>query len=257
MGRLDGKVSIITGCSAGIGKQMAIRFAEEGAKVAICARRGGKLLETAKLCEKAGGQALAVVADVSKPEDLDRFVQKTVERFGTIDILVNNAEGSLPGGATTQAPFIDTPMDYFDLFIQGGLYSTIRMMKLCFPYMKGKEDASVINFSSSTHLGGAALLGLHLSAYATSKAAITGLTRVVAAEWGQYGIRVNVIYPSVVTDTMEASPHYQFILPEMSKNLLKRPGCPEKDVVPVALFLASSDSRFMTGQALFVEGGVH
>ena len=256
MGRLQGKVAIITGTSAGIGKQTAIRFVEEGAKVAMCARREGKLAETAKIMESKGGQVLYMVADVTKPEDLEKLVKKTVDRFGTIDILVNNAEGSLPEGKSHQLPFIDTPIEYYDAMYQGSLLSTVRMMKLCYPYMKGKES-SIINFSSGAHYASLKgnFLGMH--AYAAAKAAVAGITRTVADEWGVDGIRVNVLYPMVVTDTLEEnlSGLKHLVEEEMAKNALKRLGYSYKDCAGVCVFLAGPDSRFMTGQSIHVEGG--
>lgn len=251
MGKLDGKVAIVTGCSSGIGKQIAIRFAEEGAKLAICARREDMLNETASICEERGAQVLPVKVDVSKTDEMEQFVNAVVARFGTVDILVNNAMSGVP-----YVPFEDIPLSYFDNFVQNMLYSNVRMMQLCFPYMKNKE-ASIINLGSSTSLGSNSD-SFYQTAYGTMKGAIAALTRCVAGEWVKYNIRVNLIYPIAVTEAI-ADPSGRHsnsgILAEMANCPLKRYGDPYKDVAPVAVFLASSDSAYMTGQALRAEGG--
>ncbi len=251
MGKLDGKVAIITGCSSGIGKQIAIRFAEEGAKLSICARRQELLNETAKICMEKGAEVLAMVVDVSHMDELENYVAATVERFGTVDVLVNNAVSGVP-----YVPFEEVPLSFFDKFVQNMLYSNVRMMQLCFPYMKDK-DASIINIGSSTSLGGEDE-HFRQTAYGTMKGAIAALTRCVAREWGKYNIRVNLIYPVVVTEAI-ADPNGRHkdsgILAQMAKCALLRYGDPYNDVSPVAVFLASSDSSYLTGQALRAEGG--
>lgn len=251
MAKLDGKVAIVTGASGGLGKQIAIRFAREGAKLAICARTESKLMVTQQICEAAGAEVLAITADVCVYDQLKSFVEMTVDRFGTIDVLVNNA-------ATICAPhpFIDHYVETLDESIQSGLYSTWHLMQLCFPYLK-KNGGSVINFGS---IGG--VQGKEgFAAYAAEKEAIRGLSRVVAREWGEYNIRVNVCCPSVVTDRFEEG--IQCCPPEMKayleasmmNNAMHRRGDPFEDGTPAILFLASDDSRWVTGQTLHVEGG--
>ena len=205
MNRLEGKVVIITGASGGLGKQMALRFAQEGAKLAICARREKKLQETKDLCQQAGAQVLAMVAEEA---------------------------------------------------LHSGLYGTWQMMQLCFPYMK-EHGGSIINFGS---IGG--VNGLEgFAAYAAEKEAIRGLSRVVAREWGQFGIRVNCVCPNVITDRFEEGIHQspkeiqEYLIGNMSQNAMHRPGKAYEDFTPAALFLASEDSRWVTGQTLHVEGG--
>lgn len=265
MGKLNEKVAIITGGGAGIGKQMAIRFAEDGANLALCDINLAALEETAKICEEKGAKVLCFRADIKNKDDLEGFVNKTVETFGTIDILVNNAHGGpLPESASVQAgysetiPFADTPISHFQHFIEGNLYSTINMMQLCFPYMKGKKDASVINYSSCSSKG---MHGIGEGRYAlgTAKGAVAVLSQMVAHEWGQYGIRVNVIYPAAVTDTQMAnlkdSGLYEAVLPKLQDNPMRHAGDPYEDIAPVASFLASEDSKFITGSAFYANGG--
>lgn len=260
MSKLDGKVAIITGCAGGIGKQMAIKFAKKGAKLAICDIMLEKLQETAKICEENGAEVLCLKTNVTKYEELENLVNKTAERFGTIDILVNNAHGGhLPDGQKEDMSFMDTPVSYYQHYIEGNLYSTINMMQLCIPFMKGKTDASIINFSSCASKGMNGL-GYMMSAFGTAKGAVAEMSRLAAYDLGQYGIRVNVVFPGVVTDTIIATSSENALsmdqlLPMMANNPMKRAGNPYDDVAPVAVFLASEDSKFMTGQSFYVNGG--
>ena len=251
MARLQDKVAIITGASGGLGKQIALRFAAEGAKLAICARTENRLAETARLCEEIGAEVLFVPLDLCNNQDLEKFVQATVDRFGTVDILVNNAVTISP-----PHPFLDHSLEELDATVHSGLYATWTLMQLCFPYLKDK-NASVINFGS----GSGRLGNEGYAAYAAVKEAIRGLTRVTAREWGKYGIRVNVLCPSAVTDNVKAG--LEYLPPEMketvtnllSVNPLCRSGDPYEDITPVVLFLASDDSRWITGQDINAEGG--
>lgn len=251
MGRLDQKAAIITGASGGLGKQTAIRFAQEGANLAICARTESKLMETKKLCEEAGATVMAMTADVSKFEDLKAFVDKTIEEFKTIDILVNNAST-----ISEPHPFIAHTGDDLDEALKSGLYGTWNMMQLCYPYLK-EGGGSVINFGS---IGG--VNGLEgFAAYAAEKEAIRALSRVAAREWGVDGIRVNCVCPNVVTDRFEEGIKYspkemqEYLIGTMSANAMHRMGRAYEDFTPAILFFASDDSRWVTGQTLHVEGG--
>lgn len=249
MGKLDGKVVVLTGASAGLGKQIAIRCAAEGAKLAICARTTNKLMVTAELCEKQSAEVLAVTCDVSKYDDLEMFVNKTVERFGTVDVLINNANF-----LADRKPFLDHGISMLDEALQTGLYAHWHLMKLCFPYMKGKQ-ASIINFIS-----GAGTEGLdNYASYAVDKAAIRALSMVVAREWGAYGIRVNNISPAAITDTIMDTlpPEYsEWVTASLSTNAFHRVGDPYEDIAPLVVFLASDDSRWISGQNINADGGV-
>jgi len=255
MGKLDGKVAVITGCASGLGKQHAIRFAHEGAELAICDIQEEKLMETKRLCEKNGAEVVALRCDVGRYEELVGFVEKAAERFGTIDILLNNAHK-----ITDLRPFLDFSVEDLDIELQTSLYATWHMMKLCFPYMRDKPDAgaSIINTASK---GGIEGTRFH-AGYAPAKEAIRGLSRVVAREWGEFNIRVNTVSPGGWTDNVTSQLHKR--RPEVQEwareafkdNPFNRIGDPYDDVSPIVVFLASDDSHWMTGQNLHADGGV-
>ncbi len=246
--RLEGKVIILTGVSAGLGKQLAICLAREGARLAVCARRMDKLTETAELCKKEGGEVLALPCDVSKYEDLKNLVEKTVEQFGTVDVLINNANFE-----ADRMPFMDQDISMLDTALHTGVYAHWHLMKLCYPYLKGKSS-SIINFTSGMYQ-----VGLELYAsYAADKGAIRALSMVVAREWGVDGIRVNTISPIAITDTImhKLAPEYsEWVKDMMSHNSMGRVGDPAEDIAPVVIFLASDESRWITGQNINVDGG--
>ncbi|NPD88627.1 MAG: SDR family oxidoreductase [Asgard group archaeon] len=246
--RLEGKVVVLTGASAGLGKQMSIRLAQEGAKLAICARSVDKLKITADLCEAEGAEVLAEKCDVSKYDDLKKFVDKTVKKFGTIDVLVNNANYE-----ADRQLFLNQDVEELDKALHTGVYAHWHLMKLSYPYMKGKSS-SIINFTSGTYQVG---LDLYAS-YAADKGAIRALSMVVAREWGADGIRVNTISPVAITDTIvdKLSPEYSAWVKGMMKdNAMQRVGDPYSDIAPVLVFLASEESRWITGQNINVDGG--
>jgi len=254
MGKLDGKVVIITGCSSGLGKQQAIRFAVEGAKLAICSRTESKLLETKRICEDKGAEVLAMAIDIMEYDSLVEFVNATVERFGTIDVLVNNAHT-----ITMPKPFLEKTIEDLDLEMKSSVYSYWHLMKLCFPHLKDKPGAggSIVNFASEAAVMGDALY----APYAASKEAVRGLSRVVAREWGQYNIRVNTLCPNGLTENCsgglttlspEAREHIQAAF---VNNPFRRAGDPYEDVAPAVVFLASDDSHWITGQNIHADGG--
>lgn len=254
MNRLDGKVVLITGCAIGIGKQLAIRMAEEGAKLAICSRTESKLMETKRICEEKGAQVLAMAIDIMAYESLVEFVDATVATFGTIDVLVNNAHT-----ITMPAPFLEKTIEDLDLEMKSSVYAYWHLMKLCFPYLRDKSEAgsSIINFASEAAVMGDALY----APYAASKEAVRGLSRVVAREWGQYNIRVNTLCPNGLTDNCSGG--FEALGPVAQAHIEKafvnnpfsRAGDPYTDVAPVVVFLASDDSRWITGQNIHADGG--
>jgi NAD(P)-dependent dehydrogenase (short-subunit alcohol dehydrogenase family) len=248
--RLKDKVAIITGGNQGIGREYSLRFCKEGAKVVIAARNVEKSEQVVKELIDMGGEAMAIKVDVSKEEDTKMMAEKTVEKFGKIDILLNNA--AIYSGLTMKPWDTITPEEWdwvFSVNVKGQWLT----MKAVVPYMKQLGKGKIINTSSATILLGIPLL----LAYATSKSAIVGLTRCVATEVGEFGINVNTICPGLtMTAASTEMPGQPPGLPEFvsSMSALGRDEQPE-DLVGTALFLASEDSDFITGNMIVVDGG--
>lgn len=254
MGKLEGKVVLITGCASGLGKQQAIRMAVEGAKLAICSRTESKLMETKRICEEKGAEVLAMAIDIMEYDSLVKFVEATANKFERIDVLVNNAHT-----ITIPAPFLEKKIEDLDIELRSSVYAYWHLMQLCFPYMRDKSGAgcSIINFASEAAVAGDALY----APYAASKEAVRGLSRVVAREWGQYNIRVNTLCPNGLTDNcsggfaslgIEAQKHIE---KAFVNNPFHRAGDPYNDVAPIVIFLASDDSHWITGQNIHADGG--
>lgn len=247
--RFKDKVIVITGAAAGLGKQNAISFAKEGAKLAICDIQEEKLKVTAELCRAEGAEVLATYTNLKEQNEMKNFVSQIQEKFGRVDVLINGATSS-----NYLVPFIEQSIEDLDHSLKTQAYATWTMMQLCFPLMK-EQGASVINFISNAVQG---LAGF--ASYSAAKGAVGAITRTVAIEWGQYNIRVNNVSPIALTDSAMndySKEILEVIMTEVAQNSpFKRAGDPEKDIVPVILFLASEDSRWITGQDIRVEGGI-
>jgi len=263
MRNFEGKTVIITGGgrarplsdgSAGsIGYGIAIAFAKEGANLVITGRNMQKLLDAKEELERLYGvKVLAVQADISACQDNESVVrgvvEKAVEEFGRIDVLINNAQASASG-----VTLADHTTEQFNLALYSGLYSAFYYMKLCYPYLK-ETRGSVINFAS-----GAGLFGNYgQCAYAAAKEGIRGLSRAAATEWARDGINVNIICPLAWTSQLEAwKEHY----PEAFAANVKVPpmghfGHTELEIGRACVALASPDFKYMSGETLTLEGGL-
>jgi NAD(P)-dependent dehydrogenase (short-subunit alcohol dehydrogenase family) len=243
---LAGKVAVITGASSGLGVAFAKAMAEAGADVAIGARRVDRLKETAVLVEATGRDAVAVGTDVTRREDCDALVAAAMERFGRVDILINNAGAGGEYHEVTQ-----DPPEHFLRIVDLNLMGSYWMLQACGRVMQ--PGSSVINISSVMALTTARMPA---SAYSAAKAAILGLTRDVAAQWGAKGIRVNAMLPGVfITEaTANYSENYQRKIID-ARIPLGRIGDPA-DIAATAVFLASDAASYITGVSLPVDGGV-
>jgi NAD(P)-dependent dehydrogenase (short-subunit alcohol dehydrogenase family) len=244
---LHGKAAIVTGAGRGIGRGIAVEFAREGARVAAADRDDAALAVLADDARGLGLDVLPVVCDVGVRAQIDALVDRTVHEFGTVDVLVNAAQGVPPTGDPVEA----YPEEKWDFIFQTGVKGVLYAMQAVFPHMKDR-GGRIINFGSMVGQIGRETQ----SAYAANKEAIRGLSRNAALEWGKYGITVNVINPRVPNDKWR--PRYEADAEMMAKLIadtpLGRMGEPE-DVARVAVFIASDDSRFMTGQTFMVDGG--
>jgi NAD(P)-dependent dehydrogenase (short-subunit alcohol dehydrogenase family) len=245
---LTGKVAIITGSSRGIGKAIAERMAEQGAKVVISSRKAGPCEEVAAaINEKRPGHAIAVPANISSKEDLQRLVDETRSAFGKVDILVCNAASNPYYGSQ-----LDIGDDAFNKILSNNIVANNWMIQMVAPEMKERKDGAIIIVSSIGGLRGSTVIG----AYCISKAADMQLARNLAQELGPHNIRVNCIAPGLVkTDFARAL----WDTPEGEKRAssgtpLRRLGEPD-DLAGAAIYLASRAGAWTTGQTIVVDGG--
>ncbi|ATQ41316.1 SDR family NAD(P)-dependent oxidoreductase [Caulobacter mirabilis] len=246
---LTGKVAIITGSSRGIGKAIAERMAQHGAKVTISSRKAGPCEEVAAEINAAHGEgtAIAVPANISSKEDLQRLVDETRKAFGRIDIVVCNAASNPYYG-----PLAGIADDQFRKILDNNIISNHWLISMCAPEMVERKDGAVIIVSSIGGLRGNAVIG----AYNISKAADFQLARNLAHEYGPHGIRVNCIAPGLIkTDFAKALWDNPETLRRSTEGVpLRRIGEPD-EIAGAAVFLASPAGTFMTGQAVVVDGG--
>ena len=251
MNRLEGKVAIITGGNSGVGEATAIKFAKEGAKVVITARREAQLESVAEKIRAEGGEVLAICSDISKVEDAKRVVAETMAKFGKIDVLINNA-GVLDNGLKAIDSFTDDDMNrVIDINTKG----TMCMTREVSVEMAKTGYGSIVNVASV-----AGVMGCGGAAYVASKAAIIGLTRHTALRFAGTNVRCNSLCPGTIVTPMVAgmSPANMDmnIFGQMMKhNDLKVQPCFPEDVANMLLFFASDESRAITGQSIVTDFG--
>ena len=243
--RFKDKVVLVTGGSRGLGRAIAEGFAAAGADVVVASRKADACAETQAALEAMGGRALGVPTHLGEPDDLRALVDATVERFGGVDIVVNNAATALAQMIEDITP--DAWQKVFDVNLRGPVLLT----QAALPHLRASEHGAVINVVSV----GAFLFSTYTSMYASAKAGLLQYTRSMAAEFAPDGIRVNALAPGTVdTDMVRANP------PEAQERmanaaLLRRAAHPDELVGP-ALLLASDAGSFVTGQCLVVDGGL-
>ena len=245
---LTNQVALITGASKGIGFSIAEYFAAAGAKVVISSRDQPTLDILAAELQKKGYDVIGIACHVGKMDALEVLVQKTIDHYGQIDILVNNAATNPVFG-----PIHDTTLDAFDKIMNVNLKAPFQLMRLCLPYLKLSENPSVINISSVGGISPEA----GLSIYSVSKAALISMTKAFAKEWGEFNIRVNAICPGLIkTKFSEALWSNEQILKHTLKALpIKRIGTPE-EIAAAALYLASPGALYTTGSVITADGGL-
>lgn len=243
--RLDDKVAIVTGAGRGIGRAVALAFAEAGADVALAARTKEQLEEVAATVEAFGRRALVVPCDVTEEGALGDLVDRTVEDLGAIDLVVNNAGGSMP------QPFLDTSIADLENAFSFNVTTAFELSKLAVPHML-ERGGSIVNIASAI----GRLSDRGYLAYGTAKAAMTHMTRLMSADCAPR-VRVNAISAgAVATSALEIVMGSEELLNEMEQGTrLRRLGRPE-DIALAALYLASPASSWVTGKVLEVDGGM-
>ena len=244
---LHGKVAIVTGASQGIGRAIAQALAQQGASVVVSSRKQSAVDAVAAQITEAGGEAVGVAAHVGDPDQIEHLVQQTQQRFGGVDIVVNNAATNPVFG-----PVVDTDDEVFAKIMQVNVNGPLALAKRAYPLMKERGGGSVINISSVEGLTPGAGLGL----YSVSKSALIALTKVLAREWGGDRVRANVICPGLVnTKFSQVLISNERIL----KQVLARQALPQiaepEDIAGLALFLASDAASFCTGGVYVADGG--
>ncbi|MCM3664783.1 SDR family oxidoreductase [Mesobacillus subterraneus] len=247
---LKGKVAIVTGGGRGLGEQIAIGFAEAGANVVVCSRRVDACEEVSGKLKEIGVESLALKCDITNPEDVKNVVEQTVERFGRIDILVNNS------GASWGAPAEEMPLEAWQKVLNVNVTGTFLMSQAAGRVMLEQGSGKIINIASVAGLKGSNPKVMDAIGYNASKGAVITFTKDLAAKWGPRGIYVNAIAPG-------------FFPTKMSKGLLEKgghailEGTPlrkfgsDTDLKGVAVFLAASASDYITGDVVIVDGGTH
>jgi len=245
--RLKGKTALITGAGNGIGKTTALRFAAEGAEVAVADIREQAAAETAREIERAGGKALPIRMDISQEADWQHAVNQVVARFGQIDVLFNNAAIFLI------KPLIETTVEDWDRIMGVNVRGTFLGLKHVIPVMIKQGGGSIINNASTAGLVGAKGVAL----YGSSKGAIRNLSKHAALEYAEYGVRVNSIYPGFVDTAMlkHRMDTEQNNSAEQGKKVpLGRIGEP-REIADTVVFLASDESSYITGAEIVIDGG--
>ncbi|ATF13314.1 SDR family oxidoreductase [Brevibacillus sp. HB1.2] len=243
--RFQGKVAIVTGAGKGIGKSIIQKFAQEGALVTVADIHSQLCEETAFEINRAGGRAITSVVDVTKSEDTEKLIEKTVQVYGRVDILINNA------GIVRDMKITDMHEDDWNQVLDVCLKGAFLCAKYAAPYMIEQQYGKIVNISSRAYLGNPGQAN-----YSSAKAGIIGLTRSLAKELGKHNINVNAIAPGLIeTETLKSHPKYEKIKELQKRDTpIPRVGLPE-DVANAVLFFASDESSYISGDILHVTGG--
>ncbi len=248
-GRLQDRVAMVTGAGQGLGRAIAAVLCDAGASVVLLGRTESKVIDAADELRAGGGNALALRCDVADRDDANAAVQATLEAFGKVDILINNAQGGKLGITTPTEDITDA--DVLD-FLTTGPLGSLHMMQAAFPALCETHGA-VLNFGSAIGVRGTP----QMVGYAMAKEAIGALTKVTANEWGRHGIRVNQVCPAGLSSSAEV---FQQADPKRWQKILRaiplqRLGDPYDDIGRAVLALVSDDMAYLTGATLMLDGG--
>lgn len=242
--RLEGKVAIITGAGSGIGKEAALLFASEGAKVVVADMNEAAAAQTVAELSAKGGEGLAIKVNVTKAAEVAEMVSQVVQRYDRIDILYNHA------GINRPASLIDLPEEDWDAILATNLKSIYLGCKYTLPQMIRQGGGSIINTGGTFGFYGR----MDYPAYCAAKGGVVNLTKQLALQYGAHGIRVNCVCPGFIDTPMNDAIPAASIAAIVRTQPLGRPGRPD-EVAKAALFLASDEASFTTGTTLLVDGG--
>ncbi len=245
---LAGRVALVTGASRGLGRAIALALAEAGADVAAAARSKADLEETARQVAARGRRSVVALGDVARYEDVAAMVERTTGELGRLDIVVNNS------GIAKVAPLVEWKPDEWRAMLEVNVGGVLNVCRAAAPVLIGQRSGKVINIASV--LGEVGLSGY--SVYSATKGAVIAITRTLGVEWARHNIQVNAIAPGWFATDMSA-PVFSGQNPKLAERALRdiparRIGRPE-ELGPLAVYLASAASDFMTGQTLFIDGG--
>ncbi len=246
MHSLDGKVIVVTGAGRGVGKGMALHMGKGGARIVVAEWKQHLLEETCEELGALGVEHLGVVCDIQVKDEIDGMVAQTVDRFGCVDALVNNAQTFRP-----MAPVAAVSEDDVDVFYTSGVKGTLWAMQAVYPHMKSRQWGRIVNFASSMGITG----GRGFAAYNASKEAVRALTRTAAREWASDGVVVNAIAPAAATHHGDAAKESEGYRTFIENCPMGRQGDPELDIGPIAWFLCSDACRYLTGHTFMADGG--
>ena len=243
---VDGRVVVVTGAGQGVGRGIAHHLGKGGASVVVAEWKADTMQRTVDELSDLGVPVLGVQCDINQPEQIQAMVDATVDRFGKVDGLVNNAQTFRP-----MAPVAEVTEDDLDVFYRSGMKGSLWAMQAVYPHMKAQGWGRIVNFASSMGITG----GRGFAAYNASKEAVRALTRTAAREWALDGIVVNAIAPAAATHHGKGGQQSEGYRIFIENCPMQRQGDPELDIAPIAYFLCSDACRYLTGHTFMADGG--